>query len=68
LPVGHVGQAAQNIPKVGIGINPAASATFDDGCLGWACCLHSPQPQPVKALLEIRRVETDPHFVSYDRE
>ena len=31
LPVGHVGQAAEDIPKVGIGIDAAASATLDKG-------------------------------------
>ena len=31
LPVGHVGQAAEHIPQVGIGIDAAASATLEEG-------------------------------------
>src|SRR5947207_3333731 len=30
LPVGHVGKAGQNIPKVGIGIDASTPAAFDE--------------------------------------
>ena len=30
LPVGHVGQAAQHIPKAGIGVDAAAAAAFNE--------------------------------------
>ena len=31
LPVGHVRQAGQHVPKIGIGIDAPASATLDEG-------------------------------------
>jgi hypothetical protein len=31
LPVGHVGQAREHVPKISKGVKAAASATFDEG-------------------------------------